>query len=240
MDDGRQWALETFGTYGPWLRDHVAEAVRGKHVACLNAQDASGHRAQGVYGQFWRGILERFEEFGQLPGAELIRPGNAPYRIPVVNGVALFPWRYAHAQESRITEKRFNTSDARNAMSAWRPTGVQEVLDVELPDPGLTSDDREMLEAIRVAHRITSDNMGSLVVVAISSSVRGLFDAEWGRVELRDGVYAEWVGFHESLVQLMATAPAAASTSKTFTDGEPPKKFPQAPAARKTNNSTDV
>lgn len=93
MDIGRRWALETFGQYGPRLRDEIADMVVREHEASLDAQEACGHRSQSVYGEFWRGILERFEAFGNLPGASLVRPGDAPYKLPVVNGVVLFPWR---------------------------------------------------------------------------------------------------------------------------------------------------
>src|SRR5213082_3486600 len=99
METGRRWALETFGRLGPQIRDQLGDMISSEHEASVDAQEASGHRSHGVYGQFWRGILEKFESFGRLPGATLIRPGDAPYKLPVVNEVALFPWRYAKSRE---------------------------------------------------------------------------------------------------------------------------------------------
>jgi len=123
VDQGRRWAIETFGTYGVHIRDLVPRLVREEHTASADAQDASGHRSKGVYGEFWRGILEKFEQFGKLPGATLIRPGQAPYNIPVMNGVALFPWRYGRA--ATVTSPRRRSSRRRHVppcstSAAWR------------------------------------------------------------------------------------------------------------------------
>ncbi|MFE3759493.1 hypothetical protein ACFXO9_34770 [Nocardia tengchongensis] len=90
MDDGRHWPIQVFGTCGPRMRDEIGQMVEADHAASASAQDACGHQSQSVYGQFYAGISERFAEFGKLPGAVLMRPGRAPYPMPVVNGVALY------------------------------------------------------------------------------------------------------------------------------------------------------
>ena len=138
MDAGRRWALETFGMYGPRIREQIAGMAREEHEASLDAQEASRHRSFSVYGEFWRGILERFEAFGGLPGASLERPGDAPYRIPIVDGVALFPWRYAKSRETELASTPFGTSDARMAVVNLRPTPVQGAFDFGLPDAGFS------------------------------------------------------------------------------------------------------
>ena len=79
MDEGRRWAIETFGANGVYVREQVSLEVRAEHIASADAQEASAHRSLGVYGEFWRGILERFEAFGKLPKetiASLLKPEN--------------------------------------------------------------------------------------------------------------------------------------------------------------------
>lgn len=93
-------------------------------------------------GEFWRGILEKFEQFGNLPGSTLIRPGQAPYRIPVVNGVAIFPWRYGRNSEGDLTATPFLTSDAREAIFDLSDVEVQQEFDLGLTRPELTPEEQ--------------------------------------------------------------------------------------------------
>ena len=224
MDAGRRWALETFGTYGPHIREQIPGMVKAEHEASLDAQDASGHRSRSVYGEFWRGLLEKFEAFGELPGATMVRPGEAPYRLPVLNGVVLFPWRYAKSREAELATTRFATSDSRVALSTLRTPAAQGALDLDLPDPGLTEEERRLLAALHANDPVISSSR--LVLVAVSSSVRGLFAAEWGEAKLNIDGFIRWVDSPENLLQLPSRQPASTSPTSTFTDGVPPKKFP--------------
>lgn len=228
MDAGRQWALETLGKYGPRIRQQIAEMVNEEHSASLDAQEASGHRSRSVYGEFWRGILEKFEAFGHLPGAALIRPGDAPYKVPVVNGVALFPWRYAKSREADLAVTPFGTSDARIAITSLRPAAVQEPLDFDLPDAGFSDDEMDLLATFQGITQDPVVTSGRLVLVAISSSVSGLFALQWGVVELTADGCVEWAGFNESLLSLPASKPVSTSPVGTFAGGDLPSKFPQA------------
>lgn len=224
MEDGRRWAIETFGAAGVNIRDLVPQLVREEHTASADAQEASGHRSKGVYGEFWRGILEKFEQFGKLPGATLIQPGQAPYKIPVINGVALFPWRYSRSYDGDLATARFDTSEARAAMFDLRNVVVQPELNLGLPRPELTAEEQELAELVEAAMSDARVTSAKLVVVAISSSVTGLRDMMWGEVTLGDDGSLAW-GFHENLMEMKFTKPLTVpDQSKTFTSGEPPTK----------------
>lgn len=225
VDTGRRWALEVFGQYGPRLRDQIADMVVKEHEASLDAQEASGHRSQSVYGEFWRGILERFEAFGELPGATLVRPGDAPYKLPVVNGVVLFPWRYAKGRDAQLETTRFGTSETRYAMTRLRQRPVQDAL-VEVDDLGLSEEEQALLSELE---SVSSDPVvggARLVLVAIAASSRGLFGIDWGSVRLDHAGHLDWDGFHENLLPLGRTALAVASTAGSFTAGTVPARFP--------------
>ena len=224
MDDGRRWAIETFGAHGVHIRDTVPRLVREEHNASADAQEASGHRSRGVYGEFWRGILEKFEQFGNLPGSALIRPGQAPYSIPVVNGVAIFPWRYGRNSEGDLAATPFLTSDARAAIFDLSGFDVQQELDLGLTRPELTPEEQELADVVEKAIRDELVSSGKLVVVAISSSVNGLHDMTWGEVSLGEDGCLQF-GFNESLMGLKPLKPfAVPDEGKTFTTGEPPAK----------------
>jgi hypothetical protein len=224
MEDGRRWAIETFGAHGVSIRNLVPQLVREEHTASADAQEASGHRSKGVYGEFWRGILEKFEQFGMLPGATLIQPGKAPYKIPVINGVALFPWRYNRTRDDDLAATRFATSEARGALFDLSDVMIQPELNLGLPRPELTAEERELVEIVEAARSDARVTSGNLVVVAISSSVIGLRDMMWGEVTLNDDGTLKW-GFQENLMGMKPAKPSAVpDENKTFTTGEPPAK----------------
>ncbi len=224
MDDGRRWAIETFGAPGVSIRNLVPQLVREEHTASADAQEASGHRSKGVYGEFWRGILEKFEQFGKLPGAALIRPGQAPYSIAVINGVALFPWRYGRNRDGDLATTPFVTSEARAAMFDLSGAETQPELNLGLLRTELTPEEQQLAEIVEAAMSDAHVTSGKLVVVAISSSVIGLHDMTWGEVTLNSDGCLEW-GFHENLTGMKPAKPfAVPDESKTFTSGEPPAK----------------
>ncbi|WP_327141143.1 hypothetical protein [Nocardia sp. NBC_01327] len=201
MDDGHRWAIETFGEHGPWIRREIRRSVEEEHVASQRAQETSDHRSMRVYGQFYDGIAERFERFGNVLGVPLVRPGHATYRVPVVNGVALFPWRFSSRPDGRIQTTLFATSEARIELTDLQPRPVQGMLDLGLPDPELSDEERSFLATLRAVETDPAVTNGSLVLVAIRSSVKGLHSVEWGEVRLVEGGRLEWFGFHEDLLE---------------------------------------
>lgn len=239
MDAGRRWALETFGTYGPALRTRISELVKREHESSLDAQEASGHRSQGVYGQFWRGILEKFEEFDDFPGATMMRPGNAPYKVPVLNGVAVFPWRFAKTKKAELKDTRFGISDARVATTRLHQPAIQESLDLDLPDADLSLEERELITQLQSVRQASEVSSGRLVLVAISSSARGLFTVDWGEVDLDPAGFVHWKGPHESLLSLRPSGPVSASPTRTFVSGPVPNKFKRATRDEEASSSTD-
>jgi hypothetical protein len=227
MDEGRRWAIETFGANGVYVRERVSLEVRAEHIASADAQEASGHRSLGVYGEFWRGILERFEAFGKLPGATLFRPGEAPYNIPVINGVAMFPWRYGRSRDRELASTPFTTSPAREAMFDLGGLELQGEFDLGVRRPELTDEEQELVNLVEKARESEIVTSGKLVVVAISSSPSGLHEVRWGDVSLTsDGCLT--FGFSESLLNLKAAAApkpyAVPDGDWTFTSGDLPEK----------------
>ncbi|MFE6926072.1 hypothetical protein ACFVAV_34015 [Nocardia sp. NPDC057663] len=153
------------------------------------------------------------------------RPGNAPYRVLVVNGVAVFPWRFGKRSTDEPTAALFGSSAARFALANMKPRPVQGMLDLELPDAGLSDEEVAFVKMLRAAVDLPAVTSGRLVVVAISSSRRGLHSAEWGEVTLSDDGYISWEGFHESLTAVAPTRPVSTTPSGDFTSGAVPQKL---------------
>lgn len=223
MGPEQHWAVRMFGEVGPRIRERIPEMVRSEQEQMADAQDASGHRSQGVFGQFWRGILEKFEEFGALPGGSLVNPGRAPYRVPVVNGVVLFPWRYGDGRQGPLSQVSFATSGARGALFGLGPLPVQSQLDLDLPS-GPLPEERRLEEALGEVFSTDGDLRLKVVVVAIAASTAGVQDITWGEVRLGDGGCLEYLD-GESLLHLSTGTPSVITdTARTFLTGEPPLK----------------
>lgn len=198
-DDGRTRSLELFGADGPLIRERIPGLFGDLHSRMADAQQVSGQIARGVYGQIWRGAFEGLQKaFGGLQGAVLFTPEGANYRVVLVNGVALFAWRYSLDHASSAETARFATSGARLALVEQpRPELIQE-LDFEIERPHLTEDDVELLNgrAENLAQVMTDAK--ATVVIAYASSVDGLHALEWGLVSHIDKEgYLHWGDFHE-------------------------------------------
>lgn len=224
MDAGAHWAASTFGEAGLAIRARIPEMVRAEQEASADAQDASGHRSLSVFGQFWRGMLERFEEFGALPGVTFANPGRAPYRVPVINGVVLFPWRYGDGRQGPVNGVPFATSFAREALFKLGPLPVQDQFDfgVDLARPA--PENAALAAAIMTAAIGDGGQRPKVVVVAIAASKVGVQDITWGEVQLSPDGHLEFLD-GESLMAVTGSGPArVADSDRTFRAGEPPRK----------------
>jgi hypothetical protein len=93
----RAWRIERFGADGPKLFEKIPALLQECHDGMAGAQQTAPVKALVVYGGMSRSVHEQFaEQIGLLPTAQLYHPKGAYYRLPVINGTALFPWRYAH------------------------------------------------------------------------------------------------------------------------------------------------
>ena len=198
-DVGRIGSLELFGADGPLIRDKIPAIFADLHSRMADAQQVSGQISRGVYGQIWRGAFEDLQKaFGGLQGASLFTPEGANYRVVIVNGVALFAWRYSLDHASSAETARFATSGARLALVEQpRPELTQE-LDFEIERPHLTDDDAEVLKGRAENLAEVMADAKATVVIAYASSVDGLHALEWGIVSHIDKEgYLHWGDFHE-------------------------------------------
>jgi hypothetical protein len=240
VDAGRQWALRMFGEAGPRIRARIPTIVAEEHEKSAAAQEAWGHEAQFVYGNIWHGLLKTFEQqLGSLPGATTMRPGEAPYRVPVINRTTLFAWRYGRSTEREMAATPFATSPARAALPDLFQRTVQQTLSDEFaPDLDLTEEDRRVLEVLE-AVKAQPQSTNRLVVVAIASSFHGLHRSLWGEMTITQDGYPQFTGFTEDLLDIR-TGPASLDSTSTFTDGAMPDRKPEIIADEDDASDEDV
>jgi hypothetical protein len=166
-----------------------------------DAQEVSGQISRGVYGQIWRGAFEELQKaFGHLQGAAMFTPEGANYRVVIVNGVAIFAWRYSLDHASSADTARFATSGARQALIEQTRPELPQELDFEIERSHLSDEDVEFLNSRAANLAQVLADAKSTVVIAYASSVDGLHSLEWGLVSHIDKQgYLHWGDFHEKL-----------------------------------------
>lgn len=90
------WSRTVLGEVGPYVRlrsPQVLLATHGRYVANQVALDLD---TNDPYGLIWLGLPKALvEAFEEVAGVQMHRPKRGRYRLPVINGVPVIPWRYA-------------------------------------------------------------------------------------------------------------------------------------------------
>lgn len=230
MDDmeGRAWLLERFGADGARLRAGLPAMLRDRHLGMADAQERAPMRAHAVYGQIWRAVHDGMvEDFGSLPTAQLYRPPSAPYQIVVVNGTALFPWRFAHDMVTELDHASLGARVSPTRQLVLAGVAMPDMLPLgDLPADDPEADASEEIELYRTAFREVAA-AHPVVAVAYASNPAALLSAWWGDVrQLRADGTLEW-GWREQL-DLTQPAPSGRRLS-VARDGDDRPSFTSGP-----------
>lgn len=197
--ESQAWRMERFGDDGLALREGIPEMLRYCHRGMADAQEQAPIKSQSVYGQMWRSVHDELEErFRSLATAQLYRPKNAPYKVLVVNGTALFPWRYAHDARAGVDQASFGSQVSDTRRGVLGGVDVPDMLPFgESTTPWLPEEAAE-IERYRAEFRETAAEH-PVVVIAYASNPDALLNAWWGDVKrLREDGTLEW-GWREQL-----------------------------------------
>lgn len=109
------WAVEQFGDAALEVMEHVVKGLRRGQRAARSVQIAArgyGATDNHPYGSMWNSryqmVVEQFE-LADLPGYEAIKPKGASYRLAVVNGRVLIPFRHATTMNKSITQAKLGS-----------------------------------------------------------------------------------------------------------------------------------
>ncbi|MGW1743154.1 hypothetical protein ACWCPQ_30595 [Nocardia sp. NPDC001965] len=109
------WAVEQFGSAAPEVARCVVRGLKNGQRSARAVQAAA--RAEGAtdnyaYGSMWNARYQQVvDEFGlaELPGYEVIKPKGASYRLAVVNGRVLIPFRHATSMTKPIRQAKLGS-----------------------------------------------------------------------------------------------------------------------------------
>lgn len=191
------WARERFGPAASKLMLAIPAAIERAHERAVGSYDAGGHSTHDDYGTIW---LKAHEELVRhvcdaILEAHVIRPGKsrkARYFLPVVNGVALYPWRYGRDRKP-LEEARFPqpVSPIRLGLRSIIPAAFRRRDPRQLDAFAHTGADDQELEALLDEEEALKERQHDLpedtVFVAYTSHPdRGVLNRYWADVRVVD------------------------------------------------------
>lgn len=205
------------------LTSQIVAALSEAHDDLAAAQAVSRQDGQGVYAQIWRSLCVALStKLSDRYDVQLIKPGRAAYKVPVIGDILLYPWRPAGG--GAPSEVLFGTSFTRERL--WSLPVIQEVLnfeasDVESEEDSPTApapdDDADVTAVLAEAARLHL----RVVVVAMTSDAKRLRTIEWGEAALAADGALSWVS-HQVLFDSDSGSKPASTTPQTFSEGTPP------------------
>lgn len=224
IEDGRAWALDTFGVDGVLIREQIPGILRDCHEKLANAQMEAEMKHAGVYGQIWRKAPDEFYAvLGKLPSAEIVSVRG--YKLVAFNGTIIFPWRFARESTTDIESRPFATSDGRISLFSQDVERlVQSRLNIEFEHPELSEAELGKLSAEGEALRETLSLYANVVVVAYASNPSALHSIDWGKATLGEDGYLTFEAT-ESLLKIGPNALMDVDTvaEESFSDGPIPR-----------------
>lgn len=222
-DDGRKWAIQTFGADGVQVRTLAPAIVRESHDKLANAQVEADMDHQGVYGNIWHRCLSQFAlQLGRLPSADRVAVPGARYSVVAFGDVVIFPWRYSREAGVEIGSRKFAVSDARLSLFHTVNDKRGQQLNLGFEHPELTAEEVELVdkqqhEALDAVMRQYS----RVVIVGYASNSSALHNVMWGEVKLgQDGFLI--FSTSESLMDLASSALVDVNDDERFDRGDVP------------------
>lgn len=221
IEDGRAWALETFGEDGVQIRELVPEIIRECHEKMANAQAEADMKHNGPYGYIWQRCLEQFSgQLGRLPTAERVNLPKSPYKLVAFNSVRLFPWRYARESGVDLATPLFAVSDTRSSL--WGQSEREERLNIPFDHPELSAAEQAIVDKRKAYLASALQDRSRVVVVGYASNSSGLHSIDWGEARLTSDGHLQCEDT-ESLLSLRGGVLADANSGTTFNQGPIPR-----------------
>ena len=192
------WAREILGEPGPYVRETVPGLLVATHSRYVAIHEQTELADSSPYGLIWLGMPKALVgAFGRLADVQLYRPKRGRYKLPLVNGVPVIPWRYARDGRTPVKQVPFGRPVSDSRRSLFHPP----VLPAELP-LGETGLGDAIIDAMPVAERDLLDAYaddiralatGRLVsVLAFASNTDALLGGYFGYATLGDDGFLNW------------------------------------------------
>lgn len=236
------WSRQVFGEEGPYVRERAPQVLMATHSRYSAHQAALGLETHEAYGLMWLGVPKALADaFRKVAGVQLHRPRWGRYRLPVINGVPLIPWRYAKDSSTDIDSVPFGkpVSSPRRALfkeldlQAELPLGETGLGDEAIAE--MSQRERDEVDAYGEVIQQLMAESGLSGVLAYASTPDGVLRCYLGYAELGDDDLLAW-RFREEIklsaigVGRLALVDGAVSRP-AFDSGEPaePALRPRSP-----------
>lgn len=236
------WSREVFGEVGPYVREKSPQVLLATHNRYSAHQVALGLETHEPYGLMWLGLPKAMvDAFRGLSGIQTYRPPWGRYRLPVINGAPLIPWRYAKDSTTDVDKVPFG----RPVSTPRRAMFEQLDLQAELP-LGKTGLGDDIIATLSVEERHEFDaygrdikqlvtDTGLSAVLAYASTPDGVLRCYLGYAELGDEDMLAWHFREEiklsTIARVHLTSVAGTTRRPAFDAGEPavPALRPRSP-----------
>jgi hypothetical protein len=195
-----RWAVEQFGDSALDVAKYVIMGLRRGQRAARIVQavaQAEGATHNHPFGSMWttryQVIVEQFD-LADLPGFEVIKPKGASYRLAVINGRVLIPFRHASSTTKPIGQAKLGSLIPRRIA---RESGVLPERTLFDEPNGLTEDAKDSIESPTVREVAADARALNLTVVYIGYVANADSDevlaAWWGTpISLEDDGSMVW------------------------------------------------
>jgi hypothetical protein len=191
------------------------------------------------------------EEFEGVPGVQIRRTKRGRYRLPVINGVPLIPWRYAKDRATDIDRVPFGQPVSASKKSWFQPIasqlelalGEESMADAALN--GLTSKQRQDLDAYGEAIKELAADRQLVAVLAFASNPDALLRCYFGYAELGANDLLAWSyreEFELPSVERKTRPVSRSDAHNAFDSGQPQKPVlrPRSPLEAAPTGETAV
>jgi hypothetical protein len=190
------WAVERFGHLAEQVAERIPRALAATVTHATDAHEASTLRTRHAFGSTrWAVQYEELcRHLGDLDGVQEVRPPRAFFRLVVLGGNLLLPWRYAEdrgvslddprsARSMRMLTKELLTRFG--PAPPWRQGGL---FDLDLPgeDPQTVEGFGNELADLDPAPR-------PVLIAYACNPDDGLLDIQWGDASLDDAATLRWL-----------------------------------------------
>lgn len=183
-----KWELDRFGRAADELRDRIPAALQAAHSRARAAYIGAALSSNDAYGgPLW--LIQHEELVAHTAGlGKVIRPPRSRYELRVVNGVVLYPWRYA-SDRTALEEAQL-----RKPVSGVRRSLFDALAsDVPAPLPTLFDDQfDEAAEVPPVADEFDPQYARLVLVAYASNPQSGILAIRWGEADLLDDGRLRW------------------------------------------------
>lgn len=222
--EGLAWSRQVLGESGPYVRSAVMRVLAATHETYAAQHLRNDLGSADDYGLMWLAVPRALvQELAGIAGVQVHRPKGTRYRVPVVNGVPLVPWRYAKDRSTAITDVPFGSpvSEARRSLF-----GLEIQLELELGVTGLgdavvaklPAGEQQQLARYLQSIRELAQEGRRIAVLGYASTPDALLRAHLGYADLGAEDHLVWA-FREEL-SVPAASGATTSTIRASALGD--------------------